>query len=143
MAIWRRGTSLKINITIDESALDKSKKDNFSTVDLVLAMSAAYDFDDKNKDKSEIELFIQKFDVLVTTLQEEQAKGKGFFWTYYVPFFVEMKKEAHIDTFCYILYGYREGANEEVDKWMAANQNRLQTFVMWAGTYLWPKAEKK
>lgn len=133
-----------INITIDEGTMDKDKKDNFSTVDLVLAFSAAYDFDEKNKDKSELELFIQKFDVMVSTMEEQQSKNKGFFWTYYVPFFVELKKQSHLDTFCYILYGYRGGeSEEEVEKWMAANQNRLQSFVLWVSTYSWKREEKK
>ncbi|MEW6468633.1 MAG: tetratricopeptide repeat protein [Bacteroidota bacterium] len=137
-----RSTDGTINITIDESSMDKDKKDNFSTVDLLLSLSAAYDFDEKNKDKSELELFVQKFDVMVTAMDEQKKEGKGFFWEYYVPFFTDMKKQGHLETFCYVLYGYREGTNEEVEQWMAANQNRLQSFVLWAGAYPWPKELK-
>lgn len=136
--------SVTINISPDalgDTLADGSAaEDNFVTTDLILSMSGAMDFDKKNKKKSEVELFIEKFDIVCSSLKEGQADHTGFFWDYYVPYFVSMKENNQIETFAYI--AYVSSGEASVLKWVKANNDKIRDFYAWSNEFEWSEKGK-
>jgi len=128
-----------ITINLDPNQLGKtSKKENdFSTTDLILSMSAALDYDKKNKDKTEVELFMDKFETVCESLKEIQEDHFGFYWDYYVPYYIAMKDKDLIETFSYLVFASTE--NKKTQDWLAANQTKVDVFYKWSSEYQWTK----
>ncbi|MDP4206865.1 MAG: tetratricopeptide repeat protein, partial [Bacteroidota bacterium] len=96
--------NITTNMLVDSTANGKTKENSFQSTDLLLAMDAALDYDAKNKDKTEVEKFIRKFDTVCASLEESQKNNYGFYWSYYAPYFIEMKNKSFIETFAYIAF---------------------------------------
>lgn len=133
-----------ITINIDPSMFETTKKkrrkkkkpeNNFSQTDLILSMSAALDYDDKNKDKTEVELFQRKFKTICSSLKETKKDNTGFYWEHYAPYFIEMYEKDLIEAFSYIVYACSE--IETVPKWLDANKEKLEAFFKWSMEYKW------
>jgi len=130
-----------INITLSKSMLSdtsndgKAKENSFTSTDLILSLSAALDFDKKNKKKTDVEQFIRKFETVCASLKESQNKNYGFYWDYYVPYFMEMKEKNFIETFAYIAFATSN--NPEVDKWLKENKKEIDTFYEWSSNFTW------
>jgi len=113
----------------------KPKENSFSSTDLILSMVAALDYDKENKDKTEVEQFIRKFESVCTSLKETRNDNFGFYWDYYVPYFTEMKDQNLIETFAYIAFASSE--DPEVAKWLNANKSAIDKFYDWSKKYSW------
>jgi len=61
------------------------------------------DYDKKNKKKTEIELFQEKFETVCSSLKEVKKDNYGFYWEYYAPYFIAMKDENLIETLSYLI----------------------------------------
>ncbi|MCB9261280.1 MAG: tetratricopeptide repeat protein [Flavobacteriales bacterium] len=131
--------SINININpsmlCDTTADGKAKENNFNITDLILSMDAALDYDKKNKKKTEIEQFIRKFETVCSSLKEMQDKNYGFYWEYYVPYFVEMKDKNLIETFAYIAFATSD--YQDVDKWLKEHKKDIDNFYDWSSNYTW------
>lgn len=131
--------AIKINISPamlgDTTAEGKTKENNFSVTDLILSMDAALDYDEKNKNKTEVEQFIRKFETVCVSLKGAQDKNYGFYWDYYVPYFVEMKDKKFIETFAYIAFATSD--YPDVDKWLKEHQKDIEKFYEWSGNFNW------
>src|SRR5690606_13767877 len=131
--------SINININPatfgDTTADGKAKENSFTSTDLILSMDAALDYDKKNKEKTEVEQFIRKFETVCASLKETQDKNYGFYWDYYVPYFVEMKDKNFIETFAYIAFATAD--NPEVNQWLNAHDKEIEDFYGWSGNYSW------
>jgi len=119
----------------DTTASGKPTENSFSTADLILSMDAALDFDKKNKKKTDVEQFIRKFETVCASLQETQKDNYGFFWNYYVPYFIEMKEKNFIEAFAYIAFVSSE--NPDVAKWLKAHKNDTDNFFEWSKSFEW------
>lgn len=130
-----------INIIIDPAVLDdintdgKVKENSFASTDLVLSMVAAMDYDKKSKKKTEVELFIRKFETVCASIKETQDKNYGFYWEYYVPYFVEMQDKNLIETFAYIAFA--SSGYPDIDKWLLAHQKEIERFYEWSNNFAW------
>lgn len=129
-----------ITINIDENSLsdanqEETKANNFGMASLILSTSAALDYDEDNKDKSEVELFRSKFETLCSLFKDVQNDNFGFYWEYYVPYFIEMLDQDMIETFSYIVYASSE--NQEVKKWLDENRTEIDSFYDWSSAYEW------
>jgi len=130
-----------VNLTIDPETLDKavSKKksqNNFSSVDLILSMAtAAVEFDDKNKDKTEVQKFIEKFESICAGLNETQKGQKGFYWEFLAPYFIEMKSKNQIEPFAYIIFIPKQ--SEDVIKYHQENSQKIKDFYQWSDNFVW------
>lgn len=131
--------SITINISpemmADTLADGSPGPDNFMITEMILSMSSATDFDKKNKKKTEQERFQEKFDLICSSLSEGQAEHTGFFWEYYVPYFVEMKEKELIETFSYIVYASSE--DKKVTAWIKENPIAIKAFYTWSNNFTW------
>lgn len=131
--------SISINIDVGilhNSTGNTNKKENdFSVTDLILSMDAALDFDKKNVDKTEVEKFIRKFETICASLNEVKKDNFGFYWEYFVPYFIEMKNKKLIEPFAYIVFV--DSGTEDVSKWHKNNQDELEKFYNWSKNYNW------
>ena len=131
--------SITINVSADmlkDSTADgKLKENNFSTTDLILTLSTSLDFDSKNKKKSDVELFINKMELMCSSLKESKKDNIGFYWEYYAPFFIELHEKKLVEPFAYILFLSSEDANAE--KWLKNHQDETGKLIDWMKTYKW------
>ncbi len=131
--------SITINLSpglfSDTTAEGKPNENNFSSAELILAMSTAMEFDKKNKKKSDVEKFIAKFEILCSTLNETKKDNHGFYWDYYVPYFIELKEKNHIETFAYLVFA--TSTDPKVDKWIKSHQKEFDEFYAWSDSYKW------
>jgi tetratricopeptide (TPR) repeat protein len=127
--------NLNPNLLSDTTADGKSKENSFSTVDLILTMHAALDYDKKNKNKTEVEKFIGTFETLCSGLEETERKNFGFYWDYYVPYFIEMKNKNQIETMAYIVFNSSQSS--DVSKWLKSHNSELDKFYEWSKTFSW------
>lgn len=129
-----------ITLAIDPQAMEdagKKKKgiNNFSTVDMVLSMTAALDFDEKNKNKTQCQKAIDKFESIFAVLKEGQKENKGFYWEFLAPYFIELKDKNLIEPFANIVF--LPSQEEDVKKYHQDNANEIQRFYEWDKNYQW------
>lgn len=129
--------SLDPNLLADTTKDGKPNENSFAITDMILTMSSALDYDKKNKKKSEVELFKEKFETLCSSVEEQQANNHGFYWSYYVPYYIEMKKQGLVEPFAYIVYA--TSGEKEVEKWLNDHEKEVRKFYTWAANYDWGK----
>ena len=118
----------------DVSANGKQKENNFSVTDMILSMETAMDFDENNnKNKTEVEQFIRKFNTICSSLKESKKDNHGFFWDYYVPYFIEMKDKKLVEAFSYV--AFVSSANPDVSKWLESNKEEVERFFKWSNSF--------
>lgn len=115
------------NITINISS-DMTDTD-YGAADMMLSMLEASRTIEENKIKSEDELFIESTTSFFKILGElKKKKNKDFWWTYYVPFFYDIARSEHIDTYCYYISWH---SNERAKEWISNNDNKFEDFKNW------------
>lgn len=130
-----------ITITVDETMLSDNsktgspKENDFSSTDLISTIDITNDYDQKNKDKTEVENFIRKFQTICSSLSETKGNNYGFYWEFYVPYFLEMKGNNLIEPFAYIVFASSE--TKDVNDWLDKNQKELERFYDWSKKYKW------
>ena len=132
--------AVTINISADMLAKGENSEnteDNFFNTELIISMLGALDYDKSNKKKTEVELFMSKFETLCSSLSESKKDNKGYYWEYYAPYFIEMKEKEQIETFCYLLFATT--GDKKVNKWLEANEKKLTEFFDWSNQYMWVK----
>jgi tetratricopeptide (TPR) repeat protein len=116
-----------ISILLSPQSLDQQNE--FGSANMMISMLAATNTLEKNKRKTEEELFISNTASFFEILGElKTKKTKGFWWDFYVPFYYELAKTKHIDTYCY--YILQSNGGQSVD-WLYANGNRIDKFNKW------------
>lgn len=137
----KEGGKIEINFSRDmlpdSSANPALKENDFSSSDVVLAMSAGLDYDSKNKNKTDAEKFSRKFKSLCATLKESQKKNIGFYWNYYAPYYIEMNDNGWVDTFSYIAFA--STGDEYVTSWLKINKGLVDDFYKWSKSFIWYK----
>lgn len=131
-----------ISITFDPSMLGdttadgKPNENSFANTELIMTLSAAIYMDKKYAKYNAA----QKFDLYMTSicesLKEEKPKSYGFYWTYYVPFFIEMKDKNLTETFSYIAFASSD--DKAVAKWISEHTPEIKEFYKWVEAYKWP-----
>jgi tetratricopeptide (TPR) repeat protein len=128
-----------VTISIDratlESTKDKKAENNFSSTDMVLSMVGAKDYDDKNKDKTDCQKFIDKFETLCLSMSETKKGNKGYFWEYLAPYFIEMESKKLVEPFAYIVF--LPSQSSDVLKYHQDHANDIQKFNDWSENYNW------
>lgn len=134
-----KSIDVKINSSILSNSNGKSqtKENNFSSTDLILSMTASLDFSDENKNKTDVEKFVRKFEVICSSLDETKKDNWGFYWQKFVPYFREMKKNRFIETFAYIAFVNTN--SDDVLKWHKNNKSEVEKFYNWNNNYNWNK----
>jgi len=119
----------------DTTAEGKPQENSFTSTDLILSMDAALDHDKKNKKKTPVELFTRKFENVCASLKEGAQENSGFYWSYYVPYFTEMKDKDLVETFSYIAFASSD--DPDVAKWLKANKSSIDKFYDWSNAFTW------
>jgi tetratricopeptide (TPR) repeat protein len=131
--------SISVNIipeTLDETKLNqKPIENNFIRQENVLTLESLLDFDKKNLKRTEVENFLRKLEVFVQSLNENQKDNFGFYWDYYVPYFVEMKNSKQLNTFAYIAFASKD--YPYVDKWIKSHKKEIDAFYDWSDAFEW------
>ncbi len=127
--------SITISISPNMLGDTTSKENSFASTDLLLAMAAALDYNKKNKKKTKVEQFIGKFETVCSSLKETQKDNYGFYWDYYVPYFVKMKDEKLLTTFAYIAFASSD--DPEVSKWLKSHKTEINKFYEWSTNFNW------
>jgi tetratricopeptide (TPR) repeat protein len=133
----KKSISININskILADTTSTGKPKENNFATVDILLSMETALEFDKKFEKSTDVERFIRKLEKVCASLEETEANNYGFFWDYYVPYFIEMKEKDLIKPFSYIVFS--SSADPDVSKWLESNTTEVDRFLKWSKSFVW------
>jgi len=130
-------------ITIDIFALHDTTEDgtvlpdDFATVDFMLSLNTALVYNKENKKKKEAERFAMLLDNLCLSLKAGQEKNSGFYWNYYVPYFIEMQEKEFTEVFSYLVFA--SSGEKYVKKWFEVNRGLTQQFFKWSDNYEWYK----
>lgn len=101
----------------------------FSGVELMISMLEASKSLEGNEDKTEDELFVENTEQFFKILGEQQKKeSKEIWWSFYTPFFHDLARSEHIETFCKYI---TQGSNENSRNWLVENEIQLSDFAAW------------
>ena len=127
-----------VNTTINADMFKEGEgggENSFSSVELILGLNGALDYEEEYKDETETERFIRKFKMVCSVMGTQIEENNGFYWKYYAPFFVEMNGRDMVETFGYIVFA--SSGNGDVLKWIEANEDRIISFYEWVDGYKW------
>lgn len=129
----------KTEVTFNTDFLtgEENQENDFSTVDLTMSLTIATQIGSskENKKMSEVEKFQKTIETFCSLLAETIDEKRGFYWTYYAPFFVELQKAKRIETFCHLVMASSD--DKDVDKWLKAHREEVTDFYKWARNYDW------
>ena len=114
---------------------NKTQQNDFSSAELMLALSSAVDNDSSNAHKTPVELFALKFSLLCGYLKETEKDGYGFYWDYYVPYFIEMNDKNLVNTFAYI--AFTPTKTPDVTDWLKNHKTEIKGFYKWSEGFAW------
>lgn len=109
-----------INISINLGSLN----DPFSSVDLMLSLKASTRYTEENKNKTEIEHFIDTNKSLFGILSESKKHNKGFWWDFYVSKFSNILENSDIEAFSY--YISQPENNDTINNWLKENSSKVE-----------------
>lgn len=119
-----------INIFIDLNA--PKDEGDFGMYDLLLGTLTTVK-DEKDKNKSEVEIFAEAVDTMIAILSEDKKLPSTFVGKNYIPFMVEMNKKGFSKTFAYLVL--QQNGNKDAEKWLANNEQQKVDFMDWAKDY--------
>jgi len=128
-----------ITISVTPEMLDtgneKQKMNNFSAVELNLALASALDYDSSVINKSNVLKFLRKLDVVCENLKAFEKDNYGFYWDYYAPYYIEMKQKDLTKTCAYIAFA--SSGDPVVTAWLSIHQSEIGEFFKWATNFKW------
>ena len=89
----------------------------------------------KQKKRLETELFTYKFSLVCELLKHAQNENKGFYWDYYIPYFIDLYNRNLLQPFTYIVY--ESSGDKEIEKWLKANKLSIDEFYDWSRSFEW------
>jgi len=102
---------------------------DFGGIDLLLGTLTAIK-DDKDKNKSENEIFAEAIDTMIALLVEDKKLPKTFVGKTYIPFLAELKKRGYTKNFAYLIL--QQNGNTDAEKWLLDNGKTTLEFLNWA-----------
>lgn len=131
--------NIAINIPPDVMAGSKPgakpAANNFASTYLLLAMTAGLDFDEQYQKETEAERFTRKMELVCQSLKENQKDNHGFYWSFFAPYFIEMKEQNLVKTFAHIALA--ASGDPAVAKWLGAHQKEIDQFYEWSNNFAW------
>jgi tetratricopeptide (TPR) repeat protein len=128
----------RLSVSINPELIDpknKNQQNNFSSAELMLALSSALDNDSIYRNKTAVEKFIRKFSLLCGYLKETEKDGYGFYWDYYVPYFTEMNDKDFVTAFAYI--AFTTSNTPDIVDWLSSHQSEISKFYQWSDEFKW------
>lgn len=119
-----------INIFMDLNA--PKDEGDFTAFDLFLGTLTTVKTD-KDKKKSENEIFADAIDTLIALIDESKDIKSTFVGKTYVPFMSEMKKKGYVKHFAYLVL--QQNGNKEAEQWLIDQGQSTIDFLNWAKSY--------
>lgn len=119
-----------INIFMDLNA--PKDEGDFGMYDLLLGTLTTVK-GEKDKDKTENEIFAEAVDTMISLLTEDKKLKSTFVGKTYIPFMAEMKKQGFSKTFAYLVL--QQNGNKDALKWLVENELQYTKFLNWAKNY--------
>lgn len=132
-----------ISISLDDTFFKDSteaavvKPNDFSSLDLAFTLGIAMSLSTEAKKTNDAEKLNTILESLCDLMEPEKPKNIGFYWDYYVPYFLEMQKEGHLLAFSYIVY--TASGEKAIKKWQEKNSVLILKFYKWNDNYTWFK----
>lgn len=89
--------------------------------------------DDKDKNKSKSELFVEAVDTFISLMAEDKKLTSTFVGKTYVPFLAEMKARGYSKTFAYLVL--QQSGDKDAEKWLVDGGQKTLDFINWAKSY--------
>ncbi|MDQ3801688.1 MAG: tetratricopeptide repeat protein [Acidobacteriota bacterium] len=119
-----------INIFLDFNA--PKDEGDFGMYELILGTLTSVK-DEKDKNKTEEEIFAGAVDTLIALLEEDKKLASTFVGKTYVPFMVDMKKSGYSKFFAYLVL--QQQGNKQAEKWLIDQGQKTIDFINWAKSY--------
>lgn len=101
---------------------------DFSAAEMMVSLSNVSNSLEGNKEKSDLELFVENNDRIFKILGELKKENSGFWWEFYVPLFYEMAEMELTRPFSYYI-SLSQG--DEIIRWIEDNEDEFQSFENW------------
>ncbi len=133
--LFSQGVKSDGNNNISISLAHTEDKDEFQSADLMLSLTEAVKFEDKNKGKTKGELFYDQakiFFELLGTIKQKR-KSQPIWWNVYIPFFNSLVQSGNDEAFCY--YISMKAADFSAADWMKNNVEKEAKLLNWIKKY--------
>jgi len=103
----------------------------FGAAELMIPMFGASRLSEENKGKTDEEMFIENtasFFTILGELKEKEQDNKDIWWAFYTPFFYDLAKSEHVETYFNYITQYK---NPTSINWLNENKNKLTDFDNW------------
>jgi tetratricopeptide (TPR) repeat protein len=122
--------------TLDDAGRKRKRgEDKFGTIDMILTMTTALDYDGKYKNELPAERLARKLTSVFGSLGGTSKGSGGFFRSYYAPYFAEMDREHLVDVFAHI--ALTSTGDETVLQWLRVHKTETDKFWDWSKAYNW------
>ena len=125
-------------------ALSSSQtENNFKEVERLFSVQTVMDKNNPNRMTDEDEgilsakVFKAKFQNLCRILKKSKTNNQGFYWDFYVPFFVQMDADNHINVFAHLVHLQQAEYKMAINDWFEDNEDALDEFSKWSKSYPW------
>jgi tetratricopeptide (TPR) repeat protein len=125
-------TSGNINIFVNMNA--PKDEGDFAMFDLILGTATTVR-GDKDKDKTDNEMFIKGMDTVFAIFDENKALKTTFVGKNYGPFIADMRKAGYLPVFGNIVLFLHDHNNVEAKDWLDKNGPQVNSFFAWAKAY--------
>jgi Tfp pilus assembly protein PilF len=128
---------MKANVTVDKNdpnhitvTLDPKGGSTQMMIALMQAAKNVEEVKERNKDKTQGELFVEDSQMLfgLTGGEKVKKKDRNLWNRMYAPLFSNIAKTDHIHAFCYYI---SQSSSEESVLWLKNNKGRLDQFGLW------------
>lgn len=115
-----------INVNIPSSI---SRDSLFGAAEMMVSLLAASRFTDENKDKSDMEFFVETNSGFFSVLGELKKENSGFWWDFYVSKFYDLVQSNNVEAFSY--YISQSTNSESVNQYIANNPDKIEQLKEW------------
>lgn len=130
----------KTTITINSALFDdknKNSENNFNSVEMMMSLLFVSTNDKKLEALDDAEKLSLQLQLLISSLGENKKKSTGFYWKFYVPFFIALKEKDYTSTFAHIIFAGKNDAT--INKWLTDNKDKVDEFYFWLQNYKWDR----
>ena len=124
-----QGVEKKDEKNINVSVPFFSSTSEFGAAEMMISLLEASKYTEENKDKNEMELFVETNSGIFSVLGELKKDSNGFWWDFYVTYFYDLVQTENIEAYSY--YISQSTNNEIVNKWISENSEKMKKFINW------------
>jgi Tfp pilus assembly protein PilF len=106
-----------------------NENSQFGAAEMMISMLEATKSLEENKSKTDDEMFVENTGSFFSILGElKTEEDKEIWWTFYTPFFYDLAKSEHMETYCKYI---TQSKNETSKTWLSENETKLDAFDNW------------